>query len=142
MANEVTESTIYSNTFKTIYTLINANKVSGTTVYAGFPNNAPSFPLYAIQPAQTLAESVSYGDENDYDISIEIELWCVASDLKSKIDELKQNVFSTILSNTTSLRNSNLLLASDWFDDTNVASVEFNNEKFHTGAVLIKFKLI
>jgi len=142
MANEVTESTIRTNGFKSIYTIINDNKVSGTTVYGGFPNKNPSFPCYILHPIIASSTNLTYGNTIDYDLEIEIELWCTADQLKNKIDEMKDNISTTILSNISTLKTQNLLLADDWFDDTNVESPVINEEKFHTGNVMLRFKII
>lgn len=143
MANEVTESTLYTNTFKSIYTLLNTYKVSGTSIYAGNSNEETiSYPNYIINPAQPnpIKQTMQYGI-NDYDIEIEIELWSEGKSGKVKIDEMKQSVMNLVLLYSPELIAQNLEPAEDWYDDTNVETVEVNRVKYHTGAVLLKFKL-
>ena len=141
MANEVTEATVRRNSWKSIYNIINDNKVSGTTVYAGYPNKNPSFPAYALHPVSVSSSSASLGDIQDYDFSVEIELFCIAAkDRKEKIDEMKDNLQSTMLNNLTTLNSQNLGLAEDWFEDNESDSLDINNEKFHYGLVTLYFR--
>ena len=143
MANEVTEINTRANLFKSIYTLINTNKVTGTTVLAGWSADEVVFPCYIINPAlASLSSPTKDKTIQDYKFTIEIELWCKSVDLKAKIDEMKDNLQSTMLNNLAYLEGQNLNLTADWFDDSNVESVEFNQVKYHTGGVILSFELL
>lgn len=143
MVNEVTESNTRQNIFKSIYTLINNNKISGSSVLAGFSADEPLFPCYVIQPAQvSIKKATKSSTIQDYEFQIEIELWATSNQLKAKIDEMKDNIQETILNNITTLENQNLDLAEDWYDDSNVETVERDEVKYHTGAVLLSFNLL
>jgi len=141
MVNELTISTIRTNGFKSIYTILNTNKVSGTTIYAGFPNKNPSFPCYIIQPV--LGNGFNVGmDTQDYNLNIEIEFWCRAEDdRKDKIDEMKDNVMNTIITNQSSLSTQNISLQEGWFNDDMSDTVLINDEKYHTGSITLSLKL-
>lgn len=146
MANEVTTSTLYTNTFKSIYTLLNTYKVSSTYIYAGNSNEETiKYPNYIINSAEVnpVKQSMKYGI-NDYDISIEIEMWVkVENGLgKAKIDEMKQSVFNLVNSHYSELSLQNLEPAENWYDETNTETVEFNDVRYHTAAVMLMFKLI
>ena len=143
MVNEVTESNTRANFFKYIYTLIDNNKVTGTTVLAGFSSDNVTFPCYVINPALVSISGATKGkDIQAYTLKIEIELWCKAVDLKAKIDAMKDNIQNTILTNKTALEAQNLCIAKDWFDDSNVDTLEFDMVKYHTGGVILSFDLI
>lgn len=143
MVNEVTESSTRQNIFKSIYTLINNNKLSGSSVLAGFSADSPSFPCYVIESAKVSIKKVTKSSTiQDYECQIEIELWATSNQLKAKIDEMKDNIQETILNNITTLENQNLDLAEDWYDDSNVETVERDEVKYHTGAVLLSFNLL
>ena len=141
MVNEVTEDTLRQNAFKSVWTIIDAYKISGSTVYAGFPNKTSTFPAYIIQPFRVTSTDITIGHKMQYSVECEIELWCVASDLKAKIDAMKDNIQYTIVTYVTTLETQNLTLDDDWFDDTNVETVSLDGVKYHTGAVMLKFKL-
>lgn len=142
MTFKVTESNTRQNTFKTIYTLINDNKISGSHVLAGFSNTNVKFPCYVIQPALVpVINADIQGTSQDFDISIEIELWCTSQQLKAKIDELRDNIFTTLNNNNTYLNDNNLTLAEDWFEDSNVDTVEIDQVKYHTAGIMLRFKL-
>jgi hypothetical protein len=138
----ISETNTNTDVYKTIYTLINTNKISGSYVYSGFSEKTIAFPCYIINPALVSVRKADYqGASQDYDISIEIELWATGNQLKAKIDEMKGNIRATVLNNLASLRTSGLDLAEEWYDDSNVDTLEMEQVKYHTGAVILSFKL-
>jgi hypothetical protein len=141
MANEVTESTLRQNAFKSLWTIIDQYKVTGTKIYPSFPTTNPTFPCYIIKPFDVSVNDETLGHRMTYSLSVEIELWCKGESLKAKIDEMKDNITTTIVTYVTTLEAQNLTLDDDWSDDTNVETVSINGEKYHTGAVMLKFKL-
>lgn len=141
MANEVTESTLHSNSFKSIYTFIDTYKLTGTTVYSGFPNKQGSFPCYVINPVEIISNDRTIGHQHEQAISVEIEMWCVANDKKEKIDAMRDALYTMFITYITTFEAQNITLADDWYDDTNINTVDRNDVKYHTGNVMLRFIL-
>jgi len=131
----ISESTIRKDVFKELFTLINANKLSGWTVLASFPEVSPTFPCIIINPANIDFTILSLtGTTRLKTISIIVDIFSLAKDGKAKMDEGKDNVSNTLWSNITSLFNSTSLNLID-INDSNVETIVLDDQKINFGSM-------
>ena len=144
MANEVTDSTIKVNTFKSIYKIINDNKPSGWTVLSSYPESKPVFPCIVINPANVTTQAPLYRiDGKKFDIKVELEFYALSSSRKETLDTGIDSVRNTILTNMTALKAQNLVLATTTpVDETNAGTIEVNGIKLNSAFMMINLRKI
>ena len=138
---ELQPATIRKNTFNTVFTLLDANKLSGWTIYSAFPERNPSFPCIVINPAivsvdvKSLERSVTRRK-----IQVKLEYYAYAQDGKEAIDEGRDNDQDVILTSFTTLKTYKMALDTRVpFIDSTVEGVEINGNKFNTAETLVNF---
>lgn len=141
MAAEPVEfATARQNTFATLFTLINDNKLSGWTVKAAFPEDNTSFPCIVLNPA--LVKPTILGLDSSCiaieDIEVEVEFYSLAEQGKDQNDQGRDNVQTTILNNASTLSTNNLVINEDPFDDSNADSFIIGEQKINTSSSIIK----
>lgn len=138
----VNQATIRADAFHEIYNLINTNLASGWTLLSSFPNNKPVFPCVVLNPAMISTDLISLdGSLADYNINVELEFFAKTSEGKAKIDEIRDNITNTIISNQASLKTSNLLLPNNPIDDSNIDTIAWDGIDINTGAMIISLQL-
>lgn len=133
-------ATLGKNVFNTIAKLIDDNKPSGWTVLSSFPEVSPTFPCIVIDPSKAKPEIVGL-DKDSYlveNIEILIEFYALSKDGKEKIDEGRDNVRNTILTNQSTLDTYGLYLKKDPFDDSNVDNFITGREKLNTAGCILR----
>ena len=139
----VTEGTARVDVFQEIFSLINTNKLTGTTVLATFPEKSPTFPCYVINSAEVLNENISMDrTTSNLEFNMDIEFFADARDGMQKIDQMKDNVVSTLrdLTNIASLKTAGISM-SNIEDRSNLQSV-FRNMKINTGRISLTGELL
>jgi len=139
----VTESTARVEIFQSIYTIINSNKLSGTTVLATFPEKSPTFPCYVINPSNLTNDALALDmGSRDSDFSMRIILYGDARDGTKKIDEMKDNIIDTLrtAANVSSLKTDNISI-KEINDEVSSQSV-FKNMKLNKGSLTIQGVLL
>ena len=141
---EVTNATIKVNTFKTLYTLLNANKPSGWTVLSSFPDSPPVFPCIVIDPARVSVMTPTFRvDARKYDIEVELAFYVQASSRKEALDAGVDEVREVILNNQATFVTNKLVLSSELpFDETEVNTIQVNDIKLHNSFAMIKLRKI
>jgi len=136
----ITESTIRKDVFKELFTLINANKPSGWTVLASFPEIKPVFPVIVINPANVIFNYITLtGTVRFKTIEITFDIYTLAKDGKSKMDEGKDNISNTLNNNITILFNT-LGLSLTGSSDSNVETIILDEQKINFGSLSITLK--
>lgn len=144
MAYEVVSfATLGENVFNTIFQLINTNKPSGWTVLSAFPENSPTYPCIVIDPAKAKVTIVGM-DKNSYiveDVVIEFEFYAKSNQGKEKIEEGKDNIRNTLLTNQSTLETYNILMNEDAFEDSNNDVLIVGEQKLNTAGCLARFSI-
>lgn len=134
----VTASTIRANAYSVIRTLINNNKVSGSTVINSYPEADPAFPCVIVpMPEAGIPDTVSLGDLKTYSFSIEFSVWATAAQGQAKVAELLDNIQATLEANTTALNAEKIKF--DTFSPSRVDKVEVNEQKLYTAGAIATF---
>ena len=89
----VTENTARVEVFQSIFSIINTNKLTGTTVLATFPEKSPTFPCYVLNSPEITNGSLAFDTgSRQIDFTMNIEFFGDARDGMQKIDQMKDNV--------------------------------------------------
>ena len=133
-------ATIRQDVFSNLYTLINNNKPSGWNVFASLPEDEASFPCMIINSANVkpIIVTLDSGGFIVEEIDAMIEFFVLAKSGDKKVEEGRDNVQNTLLSNQATLDTYGLYLREDPFDDSNLDFTVYNNEKVRTGSSIIR----
>ena len=139
----VTESTARVEVFQNIYSIINTNKLTGTTVLATFPEKSPTFPCYVIESASVSNSSLAIDTESrelNYDVNLFV--YCDARDGMQKIDQMKDNVINSLRDSTNiaTLKSANISILN--IDDDGVRQDQYNDMKINSGQLTISGVLL
>jgi len=139
----VTESTARVEVFQNIYSIINTNKLSGTSVLATFPEKSPTFPCYVINSAEisNVSQAIDTGSRQ-LDFSIEISVFGDSRDGMQKIDQLKDNVVDSLRDSTNiaTLKSANISILN--ITDTGNDQTEFREMKLNSGDMIVEGVLL
>jgi len=134
------ESTVRVDTFQAIYTLINANKLTGWTVVSSFPETEPSFPCIVINPANISSSVMTLNNgKRNTEIRIVFELYASSRDGKQKIDQGSDNLTSTF---TTNDLISTSTIVFHELNDLSSDMLEFAGQKLNNKDIEGVFSLI
>ena len=139
----VTESTARVEVFQSIYSIINTNKLSGTTVLATFPEKSPTFPCYVIESAQVSNTSLAMDTgSRELNFNLNIFLYGDARDGMQKIDQMKDNTIGTLRDSTNraTLKAANISITS--ITDNGNSQDEFRDMKLNSGSILVSGVLL
>ena len=136
----VVEASLRKNIYNTIFTLIDANKLTGWTVLSAFPEVQATFPCLVIKSANITLNKIGFTtDGRINEAEIVIELYSKASSRKETIDLMRDKLYDIFLTNKSTLFTYNLFLSGENpFIDSGTDEIEYNNEKFNTSAVAIQ----
>jgi hypothetical protein len=139
----VTESTARVEVFQNIYSIINTNKLTGTTVLATFPEKSPTFPCYVLESASVSNSSLAIDTgsrELNYDVNLFV--YCDARDGMQKIDQMKDNVINSLRDSTNiaTLKSANISILN--IDDDGVRQDQYNDMKINSGQLTISGVLL
>tara|TARA_R100001509_G_C4825109_1_gene201224 strand:+ start:49 stop:477 length:429 start_codon:yes stop_codon:yes gene_type:complete len=139
----VTESTARVEVFQNIYSIINTNKLTGTTVLATFPEKSPTFPCYVLESASISNSSLAIDTgsrELNYDVNLFV--YCDARDGMQKIDQMKDNVINSLRDSTNiaTLKSANISILN--IDDDGVRQDQYNDMKINSGQLTISGVLL
>lgn len=141
----VSESTIRKDVYEYLYTLVNTNKLSGTTVLSSFLEKNPIWPCIIINPALVSVEQLGVKiDARIQVLRVEFDFYAIAVSGQGKemVDKMRDNVMNTILNNESGLYSNQLVLNSaDFWDDSNTDSFKFNEQNLHTASSILKLTL-
>ena len=135
----VTESTARVEVFQSIYSIINTNKLSGTTVLATFPEKSPTFPCYVLNSPEITNDSLAFDTgSRQIDFTMNIEFFGDARDGMQKIDQMKDNVVASLRdsTNVASLKSDKISIMN--IDDDLNDQVEFKEMKLNTGELTVQ----
>lgn len=140
----VSLSTVRSDVYTTLRTLIDTNKVSGTTIVNSFPEANPVFPCVVMPMADvgfTGATSID-GSKRVYEVVVEFGFWATALSGQGqlKVAQMMDNLQSTLEANQASLLTSNLALIS--FSPSSVERVDVNEQKLYTAGAMLVFEVL
>ena len=136
----VTASTIRAGAFAALYSLINSNKVSGSTILASYPESNPSFPCVIMpMPQAEVPDALSLDGTRQYRFTVEFSVWATAAQGQgqAKVAELLDNLQNTLTTNTTTLNGHKIKFES--FDPSRVDKVEVNEQKLYTAGAIATF---
>tara|TARA_R100000479_G_scaffold164166_1_gene102917 strand:- start:114 stop:542 length:429 start_codon:yes stop_codon:yes gene_type:complete len=139
----VTESTARVEVFQNIYSIINTNKLTGTTVLATFPEKSPTFPCYVIESAQVSNTSLAIDTgSRELNFLFNIYLYGDSRDGMEKIDQMKDNVIDSLRdsTNVTTLKSANISIIN--IDDEGVSQDQFRDMKINSGQLVISGVLL
>jgi len=141
---DVTSATIKENTFKNLYTYLNAYKPSGWTVVSSFPEAKPTFPCIVLNPAKVTVSSDAFRLSNRlYEISIELDFYAKASARKEKIDKAVDVVRELFISGYAVLQGYKLSFITDTpIDETDIATLNIGGNKLHTSSMTLKMRML
>ena len=135
----VTENTARVEVFQSIYSIINTNKLSGTTVLATFPEKSPTFPCYVLNSPEITNDSLAFDTgSRQIDFTMNIEFFGDARDGMQKIDQMKDNVVASLRdsTNVASLKTDKISIMN--IDDDLNDQVEFKEMKLNTGELTVQ----
>ena len=139
----VTETDTRQNTFKAIYTLLNASKPSTWYVRSSFPNVDTEFPLIIINPVQKTKERISAdGTLNNSFLNITIQIVTHLDSAASVHDVGKDYIDSTLTgsSGISSLYSSGLVYLG--LDDISLPQEQdINNNVYLVSTMMARFRL-
>ena len=110
---------------------------------ATFPEKSPTFPCYVINSAEVFNENLSMDrTTSNLEFTIDIEFFADARDGMQKIDQMKDNIVSTLRdgTNITSLKNAGISM-SNIRDQGNLQSA-FRNMKLNTGRISVTGEIL
>ena len=139
----VTESTARVEVFQNIYSIINTNKLTGTTVLATFPEKSPTFPCYVIESAQVSNTSLAIDTgSRELNFNLNIFLYGDARDGMQKIDQMKDNVIDSLRdsTNVATLKAANISIFD--ISDEGVRQDEYLEMKINSGQLTISGVLL
>ncbi len=131
--------TIRQNVFATMYTIIDANKSSGWSVFASYPEDEASFPCIILNSAN-IHPTILTMDSGGYvveKIIMEVEFFALSKYGDEQIEIGRDNVQNTLLTNQSTLDIYNLYLKEEPFDDSNVDTFIQGREKIRTAGSII-----
>lgn len=140
----IAKATIRQNLFETVYQVINANKLSGWTVTAAFPESNPTFPCLVINPATISLTALDVTKSKfRWEASVLVDVYSLTKDGKDKNDQGMDNVMDTIRTNLTAndnLLQYNLTLSRDApFVDEGASQIEINDSGLNVNSITINF---
>jgi len=136
----LSEATLRSETFQTLYNLIDANKPVGWTVLSAYPTANPIFPCIIINSANIEFDKlVLHGGTRERIITVLVEAFAKANQGKGKIDEALDNIDNTIITNQNSLFTT-YGLDFQTIDASNQDVFIENDQRINTGALIVEFK--
>jgi hypothetical protein len=135
----VSKATIRENTFNTIATLLNNNKLSGWTVLSAFPEQNPAFPCLVVNPAAITLQALDVGKSKyRWRVSVLVDVFSLTKQGKEKNDEGMDNVMDTIRSNISTLQTYNLTLdRTTPFVDAGAQEIEVNEQGLNLNSITI-----
>ena len=139
----VTESTARVEVFQNIFSLINSNKLSNTTVLATFPEKSPTFPCYVINSAEVANLSQALDtDSRELNFTLLIDYFGDSRDGMQKIDQMKDNTIGTLRDSTNraTLKAANISITS--ITDNGNSQDEFRDMKLNSGSILVSGVLL
>jgi|TARA_R100000482_G_C5068777_1_gene120547 Leucine-rich repeat (LRR) protein len=135
----VTENTARVEVFQSIFSIINTNKLSGTTVLATFPEKSPTFPCYVLNSPEITNDSLAFDTgSRQIDFTMNIEFFGDARDGMQKIDQMKDNVVASLRdsTNVASLKSDKISIMN--IEDDLNDQVEFKEMKINTGELSVQ----
>ena len=139
----VTESTARVEVFQNIYSIINTNKLSGTTVLATFPEKSPTFPCYVIESAQVSNNSLAMDTgSREINFTLNIFLYGDSRDGMQKIDQMKDNVIDSLRDSTNiaTLKAANISIFD--INDGGSSQEQYLEMKINFGQLIISGVLL
>ena len=109
-----------------------------------YRGNDASYPLIVLNKSQISITLLNLdGSGEDYAIEVQLDFWALQKKHGSKaIDSAQDELAATFLANKDNFESDNkLLLAEDFWDDSNTTPFEEGNQLLHTGSSIIKFIL-
>ena len=136
----VTISTIRAGAHAALYSLINTNKISGSTVSNSYPESSPSFPCYIIPLIEAdVPGSETLADLRQYKFNVEFSVWATAAQGQAKIAELLDNLQATLEGSTATLNSNQIKF--ERFEASKIDKVEVNEQKLYTAGGIAVFTL-
>lgn len=140
----IAKATIRQNLFETMFQVLNANKLSGWTVLAAFPEQNPAFPCLVLNPATISLRALDISKSKfRWEASILVDVYSLTSQGKDKNDQGMDNVMDTIRTNLTdndNLLQYNITLAREApFVDEGASQISINNTGLNINSITINF---
>jgi hypothetical protein len=128
-------ATIRADTYSALRTLIDANKISGSTVVNSFPDSTPSFPCYILpMPEVNLDEPTMDGSTRQYRLEVPMEVYATRAQGQVKIAQMLDNLQATLEGNS---------IANLKFETLSSGGppekIEVNNDKLYGCGVVLNF---
>ena len=109
----VSQSTIFSKTFETIYDLLNANltdpKSRSRWIYSSFPDkdltNKDDYPVVIVDKAGISASPITFKDLNFVDVTIPVDVFSTSS---SELDSISDAIYDEMEDNIATLHSNGL----------------------------------
>ena len=137
----VNEATIRVDTFNAIFDLIDANKLSGWTVYSEFPEVETSFPCIVISPIEDNPKAVTLNrSKRIHTINMTIDVYTNIEDNKILNDQGLDNIQDTIFSNLDTLEAERLFILEDSFVSSPPQTFDLNDKLVNLGSVNLGLK--
>lgn len=136
----VSLSTINSNIYNTLFTLINTNKPTGWTVLASFPEKTPTFPCIVVRPANVNVQLLTLQrNKKRLFVTVDIEIYAKSEDRLEKIDVGRQNIKYTLLTNFSTLKQYGLMLeqSPNAIEESDVVRDNFNGQDLNAATLTL-----
>ncbi len=143
---------IREHTFKTLQTLYNSNlppNFTGTgsegtvswSVSSAFPEENPAFPVIVIDPAKITGLKIDFArGQDDSEVQVETIFYTKAKHGKKRIDSGRDFMEDILTSNEVTLEYAGLFFSkNEWLDDSTVAEVLFERQKYNMANQILKF---
>ncbi len=147
----VVPATIRQGVYSAIRAILVANKPSytydGTTyeysIVAEYGRQNSSFPYIVLNKAVIAPVLLNIdGSGEDYEISVQFDLYALEQHRKSVIDIALDSIQNTFIDNQDSLKSEySLLLMQEPFDESNTTPFSDKNQILNTASLVIKLKL-
>lgn len=138
------ESTIRTNIYNTIFTLINTYKLTGWTVLSSFPVKQPVFPCIVINPANVTIRKLGFQIGARINAAeVIIEMYSPASDRKESLDLMRDKLQQTFIDHESDVLFAYKLIldGEEPFIDSDVDTVEFNRQELNTASIAVNFTI-
>lgn len=132
----IVESTARANVYETLYDSLTASLSQGT-VTAAFIDDQPTFPQVVINPARVSIRKLSLDrSSKEYVGETTIEIFAQKN---KEIDEISDEIHADLATNESTLKGYGLYIND--LEDSNEATVFWNDQKIHTKSILVTFQL-
>ena len=139
----VTQASLRSTIYNSIFTLLNTYKPTGWTVVSSFPEKDPVFPCYVVNPANITIKFQGMGKSIKItEAEILIEVFSKVADRMSVLDTGIDKLHEIFTTYESTLRGYRILLSDESpLTDSETSRVDFGGQELNTSAVAVALQI-